>query len=55
MFEEQRHSNSVSWRLVIASTLFVIVVAVVSWNFIGRAQHQIIEFLAKELAEVVAR
>ena len=55
MFEEQRHSNSVSWRLVIASTPFVIVVAVVSWNFIGRARHQIIEFQAKELAEVVAR
>ena len=55
MIEEQRHSNLVSWRLVIAFSLFVIVVVAVIWNFVGRAQHQIIEFQARELAEVVAR
>ena len=55
MIEEQRHSNLVSWRLVIAFSLFVIVVVAVIWNFVGQAQHQIIEFQARELAEVVAR
>ncbi len=55
MIEEHRHSNLVSWRLVVASSVFVIVVAAVIWIFVGRAQQQIIEFQASELAEVVAR
>lgn len=42
-------------RIALFSLLFLPLIGIVTWEMVTRTQHQIIEFQARELAEVVAR